>query len=275
MPVFLCTACGSEFPPAAQTPAHCPICEDARQYVPAAGQGWTTQERLAAGHANSFRQHAPGFFAIRTVPAFAIDQRAFLVPHPEGGFLLWDCLALLDAATIALIRALGGLRGIAISHPHYYTSCVSWSRAFDDAPVYLHAADREWVMRPDPCQVFWEGETRMIADGLTLIRAGGHFPGGTVLHWAGGAAGQGALLSGDIAQVVADRRSVSFMRSYPNLIPLAAPMVRRIAARLEPFAFAAVYGAFAGREILDDGKGAVMRSVARYLDALAGDDSDR
>src|SRR2546430_12685032 len=51
----------------------------------------------------------------------------------------------------------------------------------------------------------------------TLFRS--HFAGGTVLHWAGGEEGRGALLSGDIFQVVMDRRWVGFMYSYPNLIP--------------------------------------------------------
>lgn len=83
-------------------------------------------------------------------------------------------------------------------------------------PIYLHADDRQWVMRPDRAIVFWEGETRTLADGLTLVRCGGHFEGGTVLHWADGANGRGALLTGDIIQVVPDRKNVSFMYSYPN-----------------------------------------------------------
>jgi hypothetical protein len=275
MPAFLCTTCGTQFPLTDAAPAHCPICEDERQYVNATGQSWTTLERLRQTHTNGFRQHEPGLFSVITFPSFGIGQRAFLVKLPGGGNLLWDCIALIDGATVSLIKALGGLRGIAISHPHYYTTCVEWSRAFGDVSVHLHAADRAWAMRPDPCLDFWDGETRAIADGVTLIRGGGHFAGGTMLHWAAGADGRGALLSGDIAQVVADRRSVSFLRSYPNLVPLSGAMVQKIAARLAPFAFEAIYGAFAGREILGDGKGAVARSVARYLDELARDDTDR
>jgi len=61
-------------------------------------------------------------------------------------------------------------------------------------------------MRPDKSLVYWEGETKELGDGLTLIRCGGHFDGGTVLHWAGGANGRGALLTGDIIQVVPDRK---------------------------------------------------------------------
>jgi glyoxylase-like metal-dependent hydrolase (beta-lactamase superfamily II) len=86
-------------------------------------------------------------FGIGTVPNFAIDQRALLLCTSEGNFL-WDCVSLVDDATIALVKSLGGLRGIAISHPHYYSTMVEWSRAFGGVPIHLHAADRAWVMRP-------------------------------------------------------------------------------------------------------------------------------
>ena len=111
---------------------------------------------------------------------------------------------------------------------------VEWSRAFGGAPIYLHADDRQWVMRPDPAIVFWEGDTLELGPGLTLLRLGGHFAGAQVLHWAGGADGRGVLLAGDILQVVQDRRFVSFMYSYPNYIPLPAATVRRMLALLEP-----------------------------------------
>ena len=94
---------------------------------------------------------------------------------------------------------------------------------------------------------------------------GGHFEGGTVLHWAGWGDGRGVLLSGDILQVVPSRH-VSFMWSYPNLIPLSANKIQRMAAILEPFAFDAVYGSFSGRGQIDtNGKQVVAASVARYV----------
>ncbi len=136
--------------------------------------------------------------------------------------------------------------------------------------MYLHAADWQWVMRPDEAIVFWEGELKALGEGLTLIRCGGHFAGGTVLHWAAGAEGRGVLLSGDILQVVQDRRYVSFMYSYPNLIPLSAAAVRQIAAAVRPFAFDRIYGAWWGRVVREDAKAAVERSAARYIAAIEG-----
>ena len=33
MPHFVCVTCGSQFAETAESPPHCPICEDERQYV--------------------------------------------------------------------------------------------------------------------------------------------------------------------------------------------------------------------------------------------------
>jgi len=264
MPAFLCNACGTQYSPSEDPPAACSICTDERQFVPASGQTWTTLERLRKTHTNKFRRLAAGLTTIETVPAFGIGQRAILAQTPSGN-VLWDCIALIDEATIDLLKGLGGVAAIAISHPHYYTTMVEWSRALGGVPIHLHADDRQWVTRPDPAVQFWEGDTRPIGAGLTLVRLGGHFDGGTILHWADWNEGRGVVLSGDILQLVPSGH-VSFMWSYPNLIPLSAASVRRIAKRLEPFAFDAVYGAFSGRGQIDaNGKQVVAASVARYI----------
>lgn len=262
----ICVTCGTQFAERAGPPAHCPICEDERQYVGHDGQRWTTLEDVQRDHRNVFTEMEPGLTSITTEPKFAIGQRAFLVQTPAGN-VLWDCITLLDDATVAAVRALGGIAAIAISHPHYYSCMVEWGRAFD-APVYLHAADREWVMRPDPAITFWDEPTRELLPGLTLVHGGGHYAGGAVLHWEAGAAGRGVLLTGDIIQVVADRRYVTFMYSYPNQIPLNAAAVRGIVAATEPFAYDRIHNAFAGGTVATDAKGAVARSAARYIMAI-------
>ena len=95
--------------------------------------------------------------------------------------------------------------------------------------------------------------------------------GGTVLHWPEGADGKGVILSGDILQVVQDRRWVSFMYSYPNLIPLPASTVRRIEAAVEPFDFDRIYGAWWDKVVATDAKAAVKRSADRYACAIQDD----
>lgn len=268
MPHFICTACGTQYAESAQAPAQCVICEEERQYVPPRGQTWTTLEALRQSHANTFREHETGIIGIGSTPAFAIGQRALFVRTAKGN-ILWDCIATLDDATATLIGGLGGIDVIAISHPHFYTTMVEWAQAFG-ARIYLHAADRQWIMRHDAAIELWDGETRRLWDGATLVRCGGHFPGGTVLHWTGGAGARGVVCSGDILTVATDRKWLTFMRSYPNFIPLSARTVERIGAALKPFAFETIYGHYFDRVIAQDGKAVLERSVARYVAAVEG-----
>jgi hypothetical protein len=255
----ICVTCGVQFAGPAKA---CPICTDPRQYVPPEGQRWTTLEALRGDHANAIRPEG-ALTGIGTEPRFAIGQRALLVPCGERN-VLWDCVTLLDEATAAEVERRGGLAAIAISHPHYYSAMVEWAHRFE-CPVLLHEADREWVMRPDPAIELWAGETHALADGLTLIRCGGHFAGGTVLHR------DGMLLSGDIVQVIPDRTHVGFMYSYPNLIPLPVAAVRAIADALRSYAYDALYGAWWGTVIEHGAESIVERSAQRYISALHGE----
>jgi hypothetical protein len=265
---YICVTCGTQFAATDEPPAQCPICADERQYIGHQGQQWTTMAALQRDYVNAVKPMESNLIGIGMQPRFAIGQRALLVQSPSGN-VLWDCVSLIDQPTVAAIRDLGGIAAIAISHPHYYSSMIEWSHAFD-APIYLHEAEREWIMRPDPAVEFWSGETKPLWDDLTLIRCGGHFEGGQVLHWPAGAGGRGALLTGDIIQVVADRRWVTFMYSYPNMIPLSPAQVNHIVAAVEPFAFDRIYGAWWDTIVAEDAKAAVTRSADRYICAVQG-----
>jgi hypothetical protein len=272
MPAFICTTCGTQYASSDKPPTACPICDDERQYVTPAGQSWTTLDTLAKRNMNAIRELEPNLISITTQPAFGINQRAQLLRTPHGN-ILWDCVALIDRATVEMIRAMGGIKGIAISHPHYYTTMIEWSDALGGVPIHLHEADKKWIMRSGPAIKLWSGQTKELLPGLTLICAGGHYPGGTVLHWAEGCGGKGALLSGDIVQVVQDNKSVSFMWSFPNFIPLSAPRVEGVINSLKPYKFDRGHGAFTDRTIWSDGKGVVERSAERYLKIIRGDGS--
>jgi hypothetical protein len=272
MPAFICTTCGTQYAPSEKPPAACPICDDERQYVTPAGQSWITLDALGKRYMNAIRELEPDLISITMQPQFGIGQRAQLLRTPHGN-ILWDCIALVDRATIEMIKAMGGIKAIAISHPHYYTTMIEWSEALGGVPIHLHAADKTWIMRDGPAISLWQGQTKELLPGLTMICAGGHYPGGTVLHWAAGAGGKGALLSGDIVQVVQDNKSVSFMWSFPNFIPLSGPSVEGVVNALKPYAFDRIHGAFTDRTIWSDGKGVMERSAARYLKIIRGDGS--
>ena len=213
----LCVTCGTQFPAADHPPQHCPICEDERQFI-----------------RNMLHQEGEGIWGIATVPAFGIGQRALLIGTKQGN-ILWDCVSLIDSDTVALIKALGGIYAIAISHPHYYTSMVEWSRTFDGVPIYLHEDDRGWVQRPDANMTFWQGDIRSLEHGLTLIRVGGHFPGFQVLHSAEAENGQGALFTGDQPQVCPDKRYVSFITAIRTSFLSRQPVCAGSFPRLSRF----------------------------------------
>ncbi len=259
MECFVCATCGTQFPPSAAPPDGCAICLDERQYVGHGGQRWTTLTDLGPDYRSDVRELEPGLLGIGTEPDFAIGQRAL---HVEGG-VLWDCVTVLDKAAAAAIERAGGIHTIAISHPHYYSSMVEWADRFD-ARILLHEDDREWVMRPSRRIEHWSGERTQAADGVELIRLGGHFAGATVALW------NGALLAGDVVQVVPDRDWASFMWSYPNLIPLPAREIERMRGVLETLEFDRVYGAWWERVMLGDAKAKVLRSADRYLAAVRG-----
>ncbi len=269
MKSYICKTCGAQYAATDGPPDRCIICEDERQYIGWNGQQWTTVgEMRSSGYRNEFMELEPGLTGIRTQPGFAISQMAMLLQTPDGN-CLWDSLSYIDEDTFEKVRALGGIQAIGVSHPHFYSSIVEWSHAFDNAPIYIPYADKEWITRSDPSIRFWEGAKELFP-GVTLIQCGGHFEGSAVLHWSQGARGKGVLLVGDTLGVVQDRRYVSFMRSYPNLIPLPESSIRRIVKALEPYKFDRIYGAWPGKVVSSDAKAAVRRSAERYIEYIRG-----
>ena len=78
------------------------------------------------------------------------------------------------------------------------------------------------------------------------------------------------MLASDTVKVGWDRKSVSVMRSYPNLIPVNTSTITRIERLLEPLTYDRIYGAFAGRRIDREGPAAIKRSFDRYRTAISG-----
>lgn len=267
MAAWICRTCGVQYAESQEPPSSCPICEDERQYVGWEGQQWTTTAELATEHHNVIREEEPALVGIGVEPSFAIGQRALLVRTPNGN-VLWDCVSLLGDEAREKIRDLGGIAAVCMSHPHFYGAYVDIAEAFD-ARVLIPRADQQWIVRPSSRVELFDDLVEPVP-GLTLARIGGHFDGAAVLHWPAGSDGRGALLTGDTITVVQDREWVSFMWSYPNLIPLDEATIRSIAARIEPFAFDRIYGGWWGRVVVTDGAAAVRRSAERYIARLHG-----
>ena len=255
--LFICSTCGTQYELSETPPIECQICTDERQYVNPNGQSWVVLADIHKKRKNIITEISSDLYQIYSAPTFAIGQRAHLIKTPQSN-ILWDCIANLDDSTIDRINALGGIDAIAISHPHYYTTMAQWSKAFNNAPVYLHQKDEKWIFNRDFNLKIWDEPVKKISPGITLINCGGHFAGGTVLHY------NDLLLVGDIIQVCPDLKTVSFMYSYPNMIPLAKKEILNIQESLKAFRFNAMYGAF-GNAIKQNANSAFLFSIDRYL----------
>lgn len=259
---YICKNCGTQFNEADSFPTECKICTDERQYVPASGQEWTTMEQLLrSGYQNDIVEKEVNLYSIKTVPQIGIGQNAYLIRTEKGNFL-WDCITYIDDKTRKKIQELGGIDGIILSHPHYYSSIVEWAESFD-CPIYIHSLDRQWVTRESNRYIFWEGESLELMPGVKAINLGGHFDGSSVLHWKR-PDGESVLLVGDTLFIVPDKGWLSFMYSQPNRIPLPSFAIEKIINILKDYEFKRIYGAF-DNNILEKGKEAVMKSAERYI----------
>ncbi len=275
---FICVNCGLQHGDGPAAPPRCLNCSDERESMTHKPQRWTTLHEMQGRYRNMFTPLGDRVTGIVTAPAFGIGPEVFLI-HTSAGNVLWDCFAFLDDATVEQISRAGGLSGIVISHPHMFGSVMEWSRALGNVPVFIHEDNKPWapppLARQDPAIRWWPGESLPVNRALTVIRCGGHFPGSSVLHWSEGAAGKGALFTGDTILPVEDRRWVSFMYSYPNLIPVSKDAVEKIVAAIAPLEFDRIYGgpmygSGGGRPIITTGaKEVVLRSAERYIKHLS------
>ncbi|HLJ02889.1 MAG TPA: hypothetical protein VKT31_05585 [Solirubrobacteraceae bacterium] len=264
--MWVCETCGVEHEKASGV---CAICADERQWVPEDGQKWATLEELAQqGRRVRVAELEPNLFGIIVEPKVGIGQQAHLV-RTSAGNLLWDPVGYVDAEAVNRVAELGEVTAIAASHPHMFGVQVEWSRALGGAPIFVSEADAEWVQRPDPAIRTWRGRHE-VAPGLTLHQLGGHFPGSAVVHWPAGAGGKGVLLVSDTFHANPDRASVTFLRSYPNRIPLSPAVVRRITGAVAQLPFDRLYDNF-GRTIDAEASEVVRRSAERYSAWVRGD----
>ncbi|GAA1848875.1 hydrolase [Brevibacterium marinum] len=263
--VTICRTCGVETstPP----PNVCPICADERQWLPSTGQVWTTREDLESEqHSVSIAEREPGLFALRVEPKLGIGQTCYLA-QTEHGNVLFDVPPYIDDKVVAAIAELGGIQAIAASHPHMFGLQLEWSAAFDDAPIFVCRADAEWVQREGLNIWFYYQQSEPVP-GVRLQRTGGHFAGSAVALWTGHD-GEGVMLSGDTIGPVARSGWVTFMRSFPNYLPLSARVVRRIAASVADLDFDRMYGNF-GQTIASGAGEAVASSAERYAEWVSG-----
>ncbi|KAH0414835.1 metallo-beta-lactamase family protein, partial [Aureobasidium melanogenum] len=242
---------------------------DPRQYIPASGQAWTSLKAEAGKHQTKWKQDEQDerIWSIWAEPKLGIGQRALLLQTPHGN-VLWDCIAYLDQPLIDFINSLGGLTAIVISHPHFYTTHISWAATFG-CPVYVHSLDQQWLCRtplPSTKRVLLQKQYEEIVKGVTAIQVGGHFEGSMVLLW-----NRHLFIADTFVNVPSgfyrkDRpkgtTSFSFMWSIPNMIPLPPDTIYNMWKAVKPYDFTVTHGLFTGWDIRDEN---VKRSVLESM----------
>jgi len=257
----ICKTCGTEYPLADESLALCPICSDDRQYIPENGQQWTNFTELTAHHKVKIKELTPVLYSLQIEPLFALGQRALLVLSPQGN-ILWDCIPLLDEPVINFIKSKGGLKAIAFSHPHYYSTMNRWAATFN-CPVYIHHLDKPWVFNTDKAIVFWEGAEMTLWDNIKIVHTGGHFPGSCILK-LNSLSSRGALLCGDSLYVSRSKKHISIMYSYPNVIPLPAKELKETVEKVLLQEFDTIYGAFEWQNLNANAHAIFTSSIERY-----------
>jgi hypothetical protein len=258
---IICTACGTQYSQVFTTGALCPICLDDRQAVPETGQSWTSLQELSDNHSVIIKKLNPYLYELKIAPSFAIGQRALLVLSPQGN-ILWDCIALLNEPTIEFIKSKGGLKAIAFSHPHYYTTMNEWAQIFN-CPIYIHQKDEQWIFNKGEQVSLWSGEEKELWDGIRLINIGGHFPGSSILH-ALVLSENGTILCGDTFYISPSKKHAAVMYSYPNRIPLPLAKVQKIKKQMQNIKFDTLYGFYDYQNIYSNAKQIIEDSLDKY-----------
>lgn len=264
-PVVQCVTCGVEHS-RDQIPEVCAICADERQYVPAAGQQW--QEPSAARI--ELVEREPGLVGLVVHDGSGIGQQAKVVVTEQGTVMV-DVPASITEVAVAEVRALGPMVAIIPSHPHMFGLMSLWSEALGGVPVWVPEVDARWLAHQPKHLELWSG-IRQPLPGVSAAQPGGHFPGSAVVHWVG-RDDAGVLLAGDTIFVNPDLTTASFMRSYPNRLPLSADIVRRIARDVARWEFERLYSNFEAA-IGRGARQAVLDSAERHASWVLGEHDD-
>ena len=260
----ICETCGTQYGEEQQLSAGCPICNDDRQYIGDNGQHWTTMDQLQKDHSVKITQINNRLYSLKAEPAFALGQRAFLVLSPNGN-VLWDCIPFLDEATIRFINSLGGLKAIAFSHPHYYSTMNDWAAAFD-CPIYIHQNDKDFVFYSTDAICLWDGDVHPLWNDISIVHIGGHFPGSCLLQIDSLTTG-GTILTGDTLYLAKSKRHIAMMYSYPNAILLSKKAFAAAYKKCSGLQFDSLHGAFEGQSLEGNAYSIFTASMKRYIDS--------
>ena len=236
---YACSNCG-HWQRYFAVPPDCPVCSDVRNDLPENGWDFVTPAQLAPRLAYHWREAIPGVWEFWSTPRFGLDSHGWLLTYPDGN-VAFECAPFYDAAQLAQIEALGGVRVLAASHPHGYGAL--WQLQDRFAPeVLIQKDDLPWtkamrVTRPYDSQY-------EIRPGLTLHHTGGHYEGHAILYDSE----RRAVFAGDALKIDMDvggtASGLSCHKAYHKQIPLTPDEARHYRRIFERLDFTTVFTPF-------------------------------
>lgn len=257
----ICKTCGTRYHPDNFDVTKCPICLDERQFVKDGEQYWVSYDEIQQNYLIHINQLRSDVFELKMLPDFAIGQKAHLLITSNGN-VLWDCLPFFDKPTADFISAKGGLKLIAISHPHFYGIMDEWAHYFN-CPIYLNSKDENWIMDNQRNIQLWNSDMIEIFPHIHIVNVEGHFPGSSVLFYDQ-ANKPGTIFTGDSIYLSRDKKHLSSMYSYPNLIPLKPAILFEVFARIRKLDFDSLYGAFSWQNLEKGAKSIFRHSYEKH-----------
>ena len=230
--------------------------------MPENGQIWIKPSDLLKNHSVKLNRLQDNLYELFINPMFAIGQRALLVLSKHGN-ILWDCIPMLDEMTIEFIKAKGGLKAIAFSHPHFYSNMNDWAEYFN-CPIYIHNKDVEHNMVKGKHVTLWDGDEFPLWDEMKIMQIGGHFAGSSILH-VPFLSKEGSIICGDTLFLSPSKKHFSVVYSSPNRIPLPLAEITRIKKRFDNIPFDSFYGYIKTQNLHKDVKEILETSMAKYV----------
>lgn len=239
-------------------PPHCPVCSDVRNDLPDDGWKFVTPDQLAPRLRYHWREAIPGVWEFWSTPRFGLDSHGWLLVFPDGN-VAFEAAPFYDAAQLAQIEALGGIRVLAASHPHGYGALWQLQERFHPE-LLIQKEDLQWTKAfhvTRPYDASFE-----IRPGLVLHHTGGHYDGHAVLHDAG----RRAVFAGDALKVdfsaSGQPGALSCHKAYHKQIPLSPDEARRYREVFETLAFDTVFTPF------EHARGIDTQAAVRLLDMV-------
>ena len=261
LPAYVCRNCGfwqRDF----SRPTNCPLCKDARHVLPVGGWDFYNLEEASEAFPMHWEELLPGLWRFWNDPVDGIGSHSYLIQNKLGN-IIFEGATVYSNEALEKLKALGGVRFAAASHPHTYGALWQLQDHFD-ANIALHVADFSWSTALRVTHPF--DEELELLPKLRLLPAGVHFAGQAFLHDEE----HGVLFCGDALKFDLDEDnpryavSISSHKSFVRSVPLTPRETASYRQVFRQYTFDKTYSPF--EQVHNVGSKQVDQFLARIID---------